>query len=90
MRGLSKHSKGTMPRSPLPFMHNAHPSSYSATTVTVWPVLIESSSGRVGMKVHFTIASEVAAAVARDMPTAAPLIPGASEGGIPLGGAMLL
>lgn len=51
-----KHSIGTMPCWPLVFMHSAHPSSYSANTRMVSPTLIDSSSGRLVMKVHTTAA----------------------------------
>ena len=53
-----KHSIGTIPCWPLVFMHSAHPSSYSANTRIVSPTLIDSSSGRLVMKVHTTAAAK--------------------------------
>lgn len=52
-----KQSCGIMPRSPLPFSHEAQPSSNRVTTRTSSPVVIASSSGRVGTKVHLIIAT---------------------------------
>jgi len=51
-----RHSIGTIPCWLLAFTHSAHPSSYSAKTWMVSPTLIDSSSGRLVMKVHITMA----------------------------------
>jgi hypothetical protein len=45
-----------MPFSPKAFAHKTHPSSYSAITPTTSPILIDSSSGKVGINVLFTVA----------------------------------